>query len=41
MFKIGAGKFNVKEQGVTVGFDSLLQWIYPVGLVVTFEGGGV
>lgn len=39
-FKIEADKFSTVEKGVVLGFDSLLQWIYPSAVIFTFEKGG-
>ncbi len=39
-FSIDRDRVDIKHDGLTLAFDSLLQWIYPVAAVFIFEKGG-
>lgn len=40
LFDIKGQEFMIREKGLTIGFDSLLQWIYPVAVAGIFKTGG-
>ena len=39
LFDINNKDLNIKENGLTLTFDSLLQWIYPVSIISVYKKG--